>query len=215
MRAHARADLIEKEVWEAISSFLDDKQYVLRKIQEHFAQRRKELSRPGSDALALTNQLQRIEAKKFKYQQAYAADAMPLADLAARTAELDSEREARQRELERVMHREEELERLAEEEAEIRRRIEGGHYDLKNMTPEKRRELYQDSRLRVEVGEDKCPYLSGILPVRVGGITGTLLRTPDQRGFLGTQEPLPLTKPGHVSKKVTSSSRVAGIIHRP
>ena len=95
MRAHARADLIEKEVWEAISSFLDDKQYVLRKIQEHFAQRRKELSRPGFDAPALTNQLQRIEAKKVKYQQAYAADAMPLADLAARTAELDDEREAR------------------------------------------------------------------------------------------------------------------------
>jgi hypothetical protein len=40
----------------------------------------------------------------------YEADAISVADLAARRAELDNERGALQRELERVMHRDEELE---------------------------------------------------------------------------------------------------------
>jgi len=190
---YINAAALEAEVWEAVSRLLDDKEYALRKMEEHFAQRRKELSRPGADPVKLANKLQRIEAKRVRYQQAYAADAMSLADLAARTAELDNEHEALQRELERVMHRQEELERLAEEEAEIRRRIEGGHYDLENMTPEKRRELYQDSRLRVEVGEDKCPHISGLFPLRVGVVRGTFWRTSEQRGHLLTREPIMTT----------------------
>jgi hypothetical protein len=120
----------------------------------------------------------------------YEADAISVADLAARRAELDNERGALQRELERVMHRDEELERLAETEREMRERIEATENNLENMTPERRRSLYQDLRLRVEVGEDKHPHISGVFPTRVAGFTGTLVRTPDQRGYLVTREPV-------------------------
>ena len=188
MRTHIRADAIEAEVREAVGRLMDDKEYVLRKMERHFAQRRKELSRPGADAPKLANQLRQIEAKKVKYQQAYAADAMSLADLAARRAELDNEREALQGELERVMHREEELEKITQTEREMRERIESTENNLEDMTPEKRRELYQDLRLRVEVGDDKRPQISGLFPLRIGGVRGTLLRTPDQRGYLYEHE---------------------------
>jgi hypothetical protein len=102
-----------------------------------------------------------------------------------------------------------------EAERELREQIEATENNLEDMTPKKRRELYQDLSLRVDVGKDGHPYISGIFPTRVAGMAGTLLRTPAQRGHLYTREALPLAERGYVSKKVTSSSRVVGIIHRP
>ena len=194
MRAYIPAAAIEEEVYTAVSRIMDDKEYVLRKMGEHFAQKRKELSRAGASAGDLARRLEGIEKRWLKWQQAYEADAISVADLAARRAELDNERGALQRELERVMHRDEELERLAETEREMRERIEATENNLEDMTPEKRRSLYQDLRLRVEVSEDKRPLISGVFPTRVAGITGTLVQTPDQRGYLYE----------HVSKKDTS-----------
>jgi site-specific DNA recombinase len=200
VRAYVNASVIEQEVWEAVRSLMDDKEYVLRKAREHFARKRKELSRVGADTGTLAKRLEQIETKRIKYQHAYAADVLSLADLKARTAELDNERDALQRELERVMHRDEELEKLDETEREIIERIEATENNLEDKTPQERRELYQDLWLRVEVGEDKRPYISGIFPTRIGGITGTLLRTPDQRGYLYEHA-------GEVSKKDTLYAR--------
>ena len=200
MRAYVNASVIEQEVWEAVGTILDDKEYVLRKAREHFTRKRKELSRVGANAGTLTKRLEQIETKRIKYQHAYAADALSLADLKERMAEMDNERDALQRELERVMHREEELEKLDETEREITERIEATDNSLEDMTPEKRHALYQDLRLRVEVGEDKRPYISGIFPTRIAGTPGTLLRTPDQRGYLYEHA-------GEVSKKDTLYAR--------
>jgi len=47
MRKHVRAESIEAEVYAAVSRLIDDKEYVLRKMGETFAQRREDLSRPG------------------------------------------------------------------------------------------------------------------------------------------------------------------------
>lgn len=212
MRKTISAESIEAEVWEAVDRLMDDKEYMLRKTKEHFAQRRKELTRAGTDASDLAQQLKKIERRWDKWQQAYEADAISVADLASRRAKLDSEREAIQRELERVRNRDAELQKLDEAEREIREQIEGTEGNLENMTPRERRELYQDLYLRVEVGQDKRPYISGIFPTRVAGVAGTLLRTPEQRGYLYTQEPLPLGEYGYVSKKVGSSPPVAYII---
>jgi site-specific DNA recombinase len=184
IRTHVPAEAIEQEVWEAVRRLMDDKEYVLRKAREHFAAQRKELTRAGSNAKDLAGRLEKIEAKRIKYQHAYAADALSLADLKERMAELDNERGVLKRELDRARNRDVELATLDEAEREITERIETTEDNLEDMTPEKRRDLYQDLHLRVEVGEDKRPYISGIFPTRVAGITGTLLRTPDQRGYL-------------------------------
>jgi hypothetical protein len=165
MRKHIRAEVIEKEVWEAVSHLTNDKEYVLRKMRDHFAQRRKELSRVGANAGTLAKKLEKIETSWVNYQKAYAGGGLSLADLKARRAELDNERDALQRELERIMHREEELEKLDIAERETQERIEATADNLEDITPEKRHELYQDLRLRVEVGEDKRPYISGIFPL--------------------------------------------------
>ena len=68
---------------------------------------------------------------------------------------------------------------MDEAERKMRERIEANENNLYDMTPEKRRGLYQDLHLRVDVGEDGRPYISGVFPTRVAGITGTFLRTPE------------------------------------
>jgi chromosome segregation ATPase len=185
---------IEEEVYDAVSDLMDDKEYVLRKLEEHFAQKRKELSRTGADAVTLTRRIADLDRRRDGYWELAADGDMPRETMRRKVAEIEQEREHVERALERVIHRDEELDRLTETEREMRKRIEATENNLEDMTPEKRRSLYQDLRLRVEVDEDKHPYISGLFPTRVAGITATLVRTPDQRGYLYE----------HVSNKETS-----------
>lgn len=168
MREMVRADRIEPEVWEAVRRVMDDRHYVLDRLGEHFAEKRRELSRPAADAVTLARRLEGIEESRAKLQRAYMANALTLADLKARNAELDADRKLTERELERVRNREEELGKLAMAEAEARERISAGYGGLDDATPEKRREVYEDLRLRVEIGLEKRPRLFGIFPIGRG-----------------------------------------------
>ncbi len=77
----------------------------------------------------------------------------------------------------------------------MRERIEAAESEpLASMSPERRRSLYHDLSLRVEVGSDREPHISGLFPVRVGEYPMTLVQTPSERSYL--YEP--------VSKKDTS-----------
>ena len=150
MRKDIRADEIEAEVWEGVRRLLDDKEYTLGKMRESFDTKRRELSGPGLDAGVLERRLKGIEVSWVKYQKAYEADAISVADLAARRTELEGQREQIERELERRGNREAELERLEAEQAQIEDRIREGWGGLDDASPEKRREVYEDLRLRVE-----------------------------------------------------------------
>ena len=81
-----------------------------------------------------------------------------------KVAEVEEERERLEGVLEKAHNREEELKNLDEAEKEMRERIELAENNLENMTPKKRRELYQDLYLRVEVGADKRPLITGLFP---------------------------------------------------
>jgi len=130
---------------------------------------------------------------------------MPRDLMREKVAKIKEELKQVERELGSIRNRGEELRSLDEAERQMRERIETTEVNLDDMTPEKRRGLYQDLKLRVDVGEDGHPYISGVFPTRIAGITGTLLRTPEQRGHLY----------GHrreFSKADASSSRVTYII---
>jgi hypothetical protein len=76
-----------------VRRLLDDKEYTLGKMRESFDTKRRELSGPGLDAGALERRLKRIEVSWVKYQKAYDADAISVADLAGRRTELEGERD--------------------------------------------------------------------------------------------------------------------------
>jgi hypothetical protein len=181
---------------------------------EHFRQRRKELSWTGADVATLAKQLGAIEKRWKKSKQAFDADAISQADLKWHRERLDAECEAVAQELPRVKNCDSVLLRLSEEEAEMRERIEAAENNLKDTISQQRRQLYQNLSLRVEVGEDMHPYISGVSPVRVAELADMLVRTPDQRGFLTTQEPLPLAELRYASKRVTSSRHVFNLLTR-
>ena len=168
MRKNVRADVMEAEVWSIVGRLLDDKEYLLQNMRDFFEDRRRELSASGMHAEALARRLDQIERSWVKYQRAYDTEAISLADLKARRAELEGEREAVERELERTRNREAELERLSETETEMRERIQGSYGGLHDASPQKRRKIYEDLRLRVEVGSDSRPLLSGWFPIGSG-----------------------------------------------
>jgi site-specific DNA recombinase len=193
MRKQMGAGKIEAEVWETVRRVMHDKPYVLGKIEEHFEGKRKELRRPGADMGSLLGRLDKIEKAWTKNKLAYEADALSVADLKARRTELDREREFIEREMERVRNREAELRRLDEDEAEMRERIEAGYGGLDDATPKKQREVYEDVRLRVEVGEDKVPHITGWFPVQIGDTRYTLRQLAENhRVLMGDSSHLPV-----------------------
>src|SRR3712207_3228323 len=189
---------------------MDDKEYVLRKMVEHFAQRRKDHSRV--DAATLTRRRDNLDKRRDGYYELATDGDITKDRIRGKVAKIEEELEQVERELERTRNRDEELRRLDEAERKMRERIEANENNLHDGTPEKRHGLYQDLHLRVDVGEDGRPCISGVFPTRVAGITGTLLRTPEQRGYLYTQERLPLAERSYVRKKDTPPSRTADII---
>jgi hypothetical protein len=107
-----------------------------------------------------------------------------LADTKARRVVFDAERDAIERELERTRSRDEMLRRLDAEEAEMRQRIESGYDNLDDATPEKRRQVYEDLQLRVEVGADAEPHIGGIFPMGRYGDTEDHLYINGKSGYV-------------------------------
>jgi len=185
-RRQIRADRVEAEVWDAVRDLVSAQDVLLRRVRESFDAKRRELSRLNVDATKVRRNLSRVEVTRANYQRAFAADAMSLADLKARTAELDSERDVVRDQLKRAGSREAELEKLGRAQSALEQRIQEGYDDLDSKTPEERREIYKDLNLRVAVGLDKVPHISGVFPIRDGDLTGWNVRTPEGRGYVIT-----------------------------
>ena len=170
MKKSVNAARIEAEVWDAVRGLVDDTEALLEKMHAHFEARRMELRGPGVDSEKLIARRSKLDQSWIKWQNAYEADAISIADLKARRAEIENEREQIDKALERSRNVEAELLALEESEAELEERITSGDETLTDTPPgEKRRELYLDFNLRVHVGSDAVPQISGIFPMSYEG----------------------------------------------
>jgi hypothetical protein len=79
---------------------------------------------------------------------------------------------------------------LDEAERETIERIEAPENTLEDKTSKEKRELYQDLRMIVSVGEDKKPVISGFFPIDIAGVKGTLWKQRNGRGYLYTPSSL-------------------------
>jgi hypothetical protein len=90
------------------------------------------------------------DEKRAKYQRAYAADVMNLADLKARLAELEQECKVAQAELESLRVREQDIADLERDRDALLESYAGVSEDaLDALTPEQRHNLYKSLRIGV------------------------------------------------------------------
>jgi hypothetical protein len=102
-------------------------------------------------------------------------------------SEVDVQRKQVEHTLQRARNRVAELEQLDEAERQITARIWDGYGGLDYTSPRARREVYEDLGLRVEVGEDKRPFLSGWFPI--GGGIKAYKEGPEPRVLFNAQRP--------------------------
>ena len=112
------AEELETEIWDAVRLVYGNKELLEHRVRENYSERRKELSGPGLDTEELARRLETLERDWLKWQEAYRADAISVADLKARRAEIEENREGIEGALERARGRDAELEALDREEAE-------------------------------------------------------------------------------------------------
>ena len=138
-RTHYRAEEVEADVWDRVRGVYGDKELLQRRIREEFARKRAELSGPSVDVQGLKERLGALDRDWLKWQRAYAADAISVADLAARRAEIEEERAAIEHTLERAGDRETDLLALEAQERDILDRLDSQDLgEADSWTPEER-----------------------------------------------------------------------------
>jgi site-specific DNA recombinase len=146
-----RADHLEPEVWESVRAILSDPDR-LRADLDAMIELKRQASRndPAEEMNHWLKVLADADEKRAKYQRAYAADVMNLADLKARQAELDQEYQIAERELASLRLREREIADLERDRDALLESYAGASEDaLDALTPEQRHNLYKSLRIGV------------------------------------------------------------------
>jgi site-specific DNA recombinase len=146
-----RADVIEPEVWESVRAILSDPAR-LRADLDVMIEMKRQASRnnPTEEINHWLNVLADADEKRAKYQRAYVADVMTLADLKARLAELEQECQIAERELESLRLREREIADLERDRDALLESYAGASEEaLDSLTPEQRHNLYKSLRIGV------------------------------------------------------------------
>jgi site-specific DNA recombinase len=192
MRTNYRAEKIEAQVWETVSSILTRPEQLRADLEEMIDQERKSNLRgdPELKRKAWMDKLAETDRMRSSYQEQAAKGLMTLDELAARLEELEGTRRAAERELVILKDRRESIERLERDKDLLL-----DHYAamapeaLNSLTPEERHQVYKMLRLKVIV------HLSGDVE-----LAGDLVCIPDGgkvgEGDVGEER----------SKSVTTSS---------
>jgi len=187
-----RAEPLERRVRHEIWDVLEDRDRLVQEIKTTLAQQREDLQRASTaDVRLLVKRLDGIESSWVKFQKAYDADAISVADLKARRAELEQERERLESALEAAREADQRLEDLDYREERLLGLVDGIElqgedglhrvwYVGRALKPQGRREICRELGLRVTVGPED--YLEISWNQGVGNLEGTSLcpwRRPD------------------------------------
>ena len=152
MNRNLPAEETERVVLHAVLDAVKDRDELIRKAQEDYQRERTAILRTGAvDAGEWYRRLNALDQQKARLQHAYAEGVMSLQDLAARTAELDREREHIKRLLAEHESRQERLEELREAHERTVELIRRGKWGELGITqPEARNRRYREIGLRAE-----------------------------------------------------------------
>jgi hypothetical protein len=171
MRTNHRAEKIEAQVWETVSSILTDPERLRADLEEMMDRERRSSLRGDSklETKAWMDKLAEIDHMRSAYQDQAAKGLMTLDELAAKLTELEGTRRATERELAILKDRRESIEQLERDKDLLL-----DHYAamapeaLNSLTPEERHQVYKMLRLKV------IAHLSGDVE-----LAGDLVCIPD------------------------------------
>jgi site-specific DNA recombinase len=146
-----RADRLEAEVWASVRAILSDPDR-LRADLDAMIEMKRQASRidPTEEMNHWLKVITDADDKRAKYQRAYAADVMTLADLKARLAELEQEYQIAERELESLRLRKQDIADLERDRDALLESYAGASEEaLDSLTPEQRHNLYKSLRIGV------------------------------------------------------------------
>jgi len=146
-----RADTLEAEVWQPVRAILSDPERLRADLDAMIEMKRQAYRNdPREEINHWLKILADANEKRAKYQRAYAADVMTLADLKARLAELEQERLIAERELESLRLREQDIADLERDRDALLETYAGASEEaLDSLTPEQRHNLYKSLRIGV------------------------------------------------------------------
>ena len=193
MRKNVRADAVESEVWGLVCGTIlnpDQLRDDLDRMIELERQDRR--GDPDKEARLWADQLAETERKRARYQEMAAGDLITFDELRVRLAGLDEARKTAERELAVLRGREEHVRDLERRRDELLDSLEATAPEaLDSLTPEERHRLYKLLKLRVEVGEDGRPDVSGrVLSESLNDVSGS--ETSCSRHSTLTMPPAPL-----------------------
>jgi hypothetical protein len=177
-----RADHLEAEVWESVRAILSDPERLRADLDAMIEiKRRVSRAEPREEMNHWLKVLADADEKRAKYQRAYAADVMTLADLKARLAELEQECQIAERELASLRLREQEIADLESDRDAVLESYAGASEDaLDSLTPEQRHNLYRSLRIGVLAHADGSTeiVLGNLLSYEEGCTTDVTPREP-------------------------------------
>ena len=150
-----KAEQLERDVRDAVSSLIYDKQRIEEQIERRIERERETMRDPDEEAAKWARRLEEIAKARGRYQDQQAAGFMTLHELGEKLHHLEEESKVARRELETAQDRQARI-----EEMEPDRLIVLAFYaafassDLTLFPPEKRRRLYVALGLRVVVYTD-------------------------------------------------------------
>jgi len=164
-RTHS-AEKLEARVWGEIRSYLEEPERLradlTRKIELEKSSVRGE---PEREMKMWAEKLQEADAKRVRFQHAYAEGIIGLEDLKARLAELDDARATAEREIAALEGRMERVRSLEEDRDAVLAELEAmAPKALDCLDPEERHRFYKMLRLRVRIWPDRSLEITGAFP---------------------------------------------------
>jgi hypothetical protein len=164
-RTH-RAEKLEAQVWGEVRRYLEEPERLRADLD-----RKIELERSGTrgeperEMKLWAEKLAEADAKRARFQHAYAEGIISLDDLKARLAELDDARTTAEQEIEILEGRLEHVQSLQQDRDTVLAYLEAmAPKVLDCLDPEERHRFYKMLRLRVRLWPDRSLEISGAFP---------------------------------------------------
>ena len=164
-RTH-RAEKLEARVWGEVRNYLEEPERLRTDLNRKIELEKNEVrGEPEKEMKLWAEKLAEADAKRARFQHAYAEGIIGLDDLKARLAELDDARATAEREISALEGRMERVRSLEEDRDAVLADLEAmAPKVLDCLEPEERHRFYKMLRLRVRLWPDRSLEITGAFP---------------------------------------------------